>query len=143
MSEDPLNPRGVPYFAVEAPKGDWVPEGGEFGDARSVGSAMGGWEAGVFAQGRALVDWNTRNKVCRRHHTGDYTQLMIQFCAGCGSPTYSLWGGWKRSCTSALEPKEDEEACFSTKGLHNFAYPRTDSVSGHSHHHDRIEADWA
>lgn len=51
-----------------------------------------------------------------------------QFCAACGSPTYSLWGGWKRSCTSALEPEEGKEPCFSTKGLHNFAYPRTDSV---------------
>lgn len=63
MAEDPLNPKGVPYFAVDAPRGDWTPEGGEFVDARATGSAMAGWDAGIFAQGRALVDWNMRNKV--------------------------------------------------------------------------------
>lgn len=51
-----------------------------------------------------------------------------KFCAACGSPTYSLWGGWKRFCTSALAPEEGKTPCFSTKGLHNFAYPRTDPV---------------
>ncbi|KAF8070394.1 NUDIX hydrolase domain-like protein [Lyophyllum atratum] len=35
---------------------------------------------------RSLVDWNLRNK----------------FCAGCGSPVYSMWGGWKLSCSSLL-----------------------------------------
>jgi NAD+ diphosphatase len=38
-------------------------EGGEFGEARASAGAMSGWEAGLFAQGRALVDWNVRNKV--------------------------------------------------------------------------------
>lgn len=63
-AEDPLNPKGVPYFAMDAPK-EWKAETveGEFGDARAVSSGMGAWDAGVFAQGRALVDWNVRNKV--------------------------------------------------------------------------------
>lgn len=37
--------------------------GGEWGEARASGGAMEGWDAGVFAQARALVDWNGRNKV--------------------------------------------------------------------------------
>ncbi|KAK4685415.1 NAD+ diphosphatase, partial [Tremellales sp. Uapishka_1] len=111
-SQDPLTPKGVPYWAVDVGKSNDEIDGGEFVDTRAAGSAMSGWDAGIFAQARAMVDWNTRNK----------------FCPACGSPTYSLWGGWKRNCTTALEPIEGKEPCFSTKGLHNFAYPRTDPV---------------
>jgi hypothetical protein len=60
---DPLNPQGVPYFAIDAGKEEWVVEGAEFGDARASASSMSGWEAGVFAQARALIDWNCRNLV--------------------------------------------------------------------------------
>lgn len=64
---DPKDPQGVPYFAIDAGRGqdqkDWEVEGGEFGDARASASSMSGWEAGVFAQARALVDWNCRNLV--------------------------------------------------------------------------------
>jgi hypothetical protein len=35
----------------------------EFGDARATGGQLTEWEAGIFAQSRALVDWNMRNKV--------------------------------------------------------------------------------
>ena len=50
-------------------------EGGrEFADARSSASCWEAWEAGVFAVGRSLTDWNYRNK----------------FCAGCGSKVVSL-----------------------------------------------------
>lgn len=59
---DPLAPEGIPYFALNAPK-DFEIEGGEFGDARGSANAMDGWTAGVFAQGRALIDWNVRNRV--------------------------------------------------------------------------------
>jgi len=61
---DPKNPQGVPYFAIDAGKEDWVIEGAEFGDARASASSMSGWEAGIFAQARALIDWNCRNLVC-------------------------------------------------------------------------------
>jgi hypothetical protein len=27
---------------------------------------------------------------------------VLQFCPGCGSPQYSLWGGWKLACSSLL-----------------------------------------
>jgi hypothetical protein len=53
----------VPYFAIDAGKEDWVIDGAEFGDARASASSMSGWEAGVFAQARALIDWNCRNLV--------------------------------------------------------------------------------
>ncbi|WVQ72096.1 hypothetical protein IAR50_001641 [Cryptococcus sp. DSM 104548] len=111
---DHLNPKGTPYFALDATgtSFDEAGSGGEWGDPRASGSAFGAWDAGVFAQARALIDWNGRNK----------------FCPACGSQTYSLWAGWKRSCTTALKPIEGKESCFSTKGLHNFAYPRTDPV---------------
>lgn len=60
---DPKDPQGVPYFAIDAGKEDWVIEGAEFGDARASASSMSGWEAGIFAQARALIDWNCRNLV--------------------------------------------------------------------------------
>jgi NAD+ diphosphatase len=56
---DPLEPKGVPYFALEVTDAD----GGEWGEARASGGAMSPWEAGIFAQARALMDWNGRNKV--------------------------------------------------------------------------------
>ncbi|KAL1413034.1 NADH pyrophosphatase [Vanrija albida] len=114
QSGDLENPAGTPYFAVDASTLEWDPEavGGEWGDARANGSVMSPFEAGVFALARHLIDWNWRNK----------------FCPACGSQTYSLWGGWKRACITAVEPVEGKEPCFSTTGLHNFAYPRTDPV---------------
>lgn len=64
---DPKDPQGVPYFAIDAGRAqdqkEWEVEGGEFGDARASASSMSGWEAGVFAQARALIDWNCRNLV--------------------------------------------------------------------------------
>lgn len=66
---DPKDPQGVPYFAIDAGRDsnqkDWEVEGGVFGDARASASSMSGWEAGVFAQARALIDWNCRNLVSR------------------------------------------------------------------------------
>ncbi|WRT68523.1 uncharacterized protein IL334_005500 [Kwoniella shivajii] len=108
------NPKGTAYFAIDAGSEEWDLEklNAEFGEARASGSAMTPWDAAVFAQGRALIDWNVRNK----------------FCPACGSNTYSLWAGWKRNCISSVEPVPGKEPCFSTKGLHNFAYPRTDPV---------------
>lgn len=62
-AEDPKTPKGVPYFALDAGKEQWDVDGGEWGDARASASAMSGWEAGIFAQSRALLDWNMRNRV--------------------------------------------------------------------------------
>jgi NAD+ diphosphatase len=60
---DPQHPQGVPYFAIDAGMEEWVIEGAEFEDARASASSMSGWEAGIFAQARALIDWNCRNLV--------------------------------------------------------------------------------
>ncbi|KIK61255.1 hypothetical protein GYMLUDRAFT_43316 [Collybiopsis luxurians FD-317 M1] len=68
----------------------------------------------IFAEGRSMVDWNSRNK----------------FCPGCGSRNHSLWGGWKLGCSS-LMPWADNtgrKPCPSGKGLHNYMHPRSDPV---------------
>ncbi|ORX38346.1 putative NAD+ diphosphatase [Kockovaella imperatae] len=112
---DLANPPGTAFFAVDAGRGaegEWEISGTQWGDPRSSASSMSGWEAGLFAQARALIDWNTRNR----------------FCPMCGSQTYSLWAGWKRGCITGLEPIPGKEPCPSLEGLHNFAYPRTDPV---------------
>jgi len=117
---------GAPYFSVDiAGASDnaieellsSVAEEGQtlkFDEPRSATAAFTMFEAAVFAEARSMLDWNTRNK----------------FCPACGSPTYSLWGGWKRSCVSLLPwaRNESREPCPSGIGLQNFAYPRTDPV---------------
>ncbi|KIJ25743.1 hypothetical protein M422DRAFT_216569 [Sphaerobolus stellatus SS14] len=117
---------GVPYFSVElsgvpedvieellksaAPEGQTL----KFDDPRSASATFSMFDAAVFAEARSMLDWIIRNK----------------FCAACGSPTYSLWGGWKLSCTSLLPwaNNEGREPCPSGTGLHNFTHPRTDPV---------------
>jgi NADH pyrophosphatase NudC (nudix superfamily) len=32
---------------------------------------------------------------------------FVQFCASCGSRVYSIWGGWKLSCTSLLSSSDN------------------------------------
>lgn len=122
--KDIENPTGTAYFAVDATqqKGEdvrgyqtngWAPpEDSEFVDARLAGSSMSPYDAGLFAAARPLIDWNGRNV----------------FCPACGGKTYSLWGGWKRNCQTAMK-EEDKSKCFANTGLHNFAHPRTDAVT--------------
>ncbi|KAF5357367.1 hypothetical protein D9758_005902 [Tetrapyrgos nigripes] len=84
-------------------------------DARAVMSTMSSFEGAVYAEARSMVDWNWRNK----------------FCPGCGSPQYSLWGGWKITCSSLLpwaDNSNRKRPCPSGKGLQNYAHPRTDGV---------------
>ncbi|KAJ7935208.1 NUDIX hydrolase domain-like protein [Mycena leptocephala] len=68
----------------------------------------------LFNEARSMVDWNQRNK----------------FCPACGSPTYSMWGGWKISCSTLLPWADNtgRKPCPTGKGLHNFTHPRTDPV---------------
>ncbi|KAI5118889.1 hypothetical protein M0805_003564 [Coniferiporia weirii] len=86
----------------------------EFMEPRAASFGFSAFEAAVFAEARSLVDWNARNI----------------FCPGCGSRTYSLWAGWKRSCTTTLPWADNtgKKPCPSARGLHNYSYPRTDSV---------------
>jgi NAD+ diphosphatase len=85
-----------------------------FAEARAATRDLSHFDAGVFAEARSMVDWNFRNK----------------FCASCGSPVYSVWGGWKLSCTSLLSPLDNagRKPCLTQKGLHNITHPRTDAV---------------
>jgi NAD+ diphosphatase len=81
--------------------------------------------AAIFAQARALTDWNARNP----------------FCAGCGQPTLSVNAGTKRVCpptdfgilptaqvgAASTEAKPYERApCVTRQGISNLSFPRTD-----------------
>ncbi|ODQ52618.1 hypothetical protein SAICODRAFT_57814 [Saitoella complicata NRRL Y-17804] len=123
--------RGVPYWVVDVTPAQ-LPNpadaekittllaekyNAEYRNIR-LGTALEKGEAAIVAQARSFVDWNARN----------------QFCAGCGGRTMSVWAGAKRVCPpTSLDPAElnkpavERPACISRKGLHNFAYPRTDA----------------
>lgn len=154
-------PAGTPYFALSLtyksksvspsdaspmkPLEDALVNSGkyDFVDTRALGRA-GEWpmrDAALVAQARALLDWNERN----------------HFCPSCSRRQYSVWGGYKRACTSSLTKlgvtadvggsagryvkslmsaralendvadKEHGE-CPTTTTLSNCCYPRTDPV---------------
>ncbi|KAI8993947.1 NUDIX hydrolase domain-like protein [Trametes punicea] len=85
-----------------------------FSEPRAAMGNFDVFEAALFAEARSMVDWNARNK----------------FCPSCGSPVYSLWAGWKLSCSSLLPWADNtgKKPCPTARGLHNFAHPRTDAV---------------
>ncbi|TFY58739.1 hypothetical protein EVJ58_g6229 [Rhodofomes roseus] len=86
-----------------------------FVDPRSAMGALNYADANIFAMARSMHDWNARNK----------------YCPSCGSPAYSQWAGWKRTCTSLLpwvQKAKRETPCLTAQGLHNFCHPRTDMV---------------
>lgn len=122
---------GVPYFALDVAELDLAEEeinnilhstlskdGRTFSwaEPRSLMMAppVNPFTTAVFASARSMLDWNYRNK----------------FCPGCGSPTYSMWGGWKIACRTLLPwaNNDGRKPCPSGKGLHNYTHPRTDSV---------------
>lgn len=127
--------RGAPYFAVDVtPKGTIAAEaeklienmksrGLQFVEGRmhmSLPAPM----AAIYAQARAMLDWNARNP----------------FCAGCGQPTLSINAGMKRTCppkdmaslahttaigsTSTEPPNTDRPDCVTRKGVSNLCFPR-------------------
>ncbi|PVG03353.1 hypothetical protein CPB86DRAFT_443820 [Serendipita vermifera] len=127
------NIKGRPYFAldisnVEGPLLEQVhaagkataSEGGENKDvemdyvsARAAASRFSKEQGAIFAAARAMLEWNSRTK----------------FCASCGSPVYSMWSGWKLSCTSLLPWAEPQSPpCPTHTGLHSHQYPRTDTA---------------
>ncbi|KAH7905966.1 NUDIX hydrolase domain-like protein [Hygrophoropsis aurantiaca] len=122
------NLEGTPYFSLdvadfEEGKVNEILQNTELGkngatltfvEPRAAMSSLDAFTAGVFAEARSMVDWNYRNK----------------FCPACGSPVFSLWAGWKLSCTSLLPWADNtgKKPCPSGRGLHNFAHPRTDPV---------------
>ncbi|CAJ2505906.1 Uu.00g000360.m01.CDS01 [Anthostomella pinea] len=121
--------KGNPYFAV-----DVTPKGSVEEKAKGVveaAKAKGGQsfipgtrlmtlnapEAAIYAQARALLDWNARNP----------------FCGGCGQRTMSINAGTKRVCPSTDladapeggEPKKRAD-CPTRHGISNLCFPRTD-----------------
>lgn len=125
---------GVPYFALDVtPKGpieaqatnlrqEFGARGKNFLEER-LHMSLPAHEAAIYAQARALVDWNARNP----------------FCASCGHPTLSIQGGTKRSCpptdmasssslsvASTVPRTTDRPACTTRKGVINLSFPRTD-----------------
>lgn len=80
---------GVAHFAVDLsalsdPIAAIGIEGAGFADARQIAVNLPGGDAGILAQGRALIEWH------RRH----------RFCGSCGAPTAMGSGGNVRTCTS-------------------------------------------
>ncbi|KAL2863321.1 NAD(+) diphosphatase [Aspergillus lucknowensis] len=73
-------------------------------------------EAAIYAQARALTDWNTRNT----------------FCGTCGHRTIAVNSGTKRACppTDAARLAEgkpaEKPACSTRTTLSNLSFPRTD-----------------
>ncbi|TFK21991.1 NAD+ diphosphatase [Coprinopsis marcescibilis] len=120
--------KGTPYFALDVAElsisqeeidqilsSSLSKDGRTFrwSEPRSFLTTLDNNAAAIFGLARSMVDWNLRNR----------------FCPGCGSPTYSMWGGWKISCTSLLPwAKNQGNLCPSGKGLQNYTHPRTDAV---------------
>ncbi|KAF7936890.1 hypothetical protein BELL_0012g00180 [Botrytis elliptica] len=125
---------GTPYFAIDVtPKGTYENEANSvvkamqekglvFQEGRMLMS-LDAQEAAIFAQARALLDWNARNP----------------FCGGCGQPTLSINAGTKRVCpptdfaslptaqagTNPATPTQ-RASCATRKGVSNLCFPRTD-----------------
>ncbi|TCD65345.1 NADH pyrophosphatase [Steccherinum ochraceum] len=120
--------KGTPYFTVdvsgvEQKDLDEVLQSAEagkrgvkvaFADARGAMQTFTYFDAAVTAAARTMVDWNSRNK----------------FCPSCASPLYSVWAGWKLSCSTLLPWADNtgKKPCPTATGLNNFSHPRTDAV---------------
>ncbi|RAL09163.1 NAD(+) diphosphatase [Aspergillus homomorphus CBS 101889] len=120
---------GTPYFALDVtPRGseeqqaqskavieEFEARGLSFLQARVVMSFPAN-EAAIYAQARALIDWNTRNT----------------FCGTCGHRTISVHSGTKRACpptdlarVAEGQPAE-RPACNTRTTISNLSFPRTD-----------------
>ncbi|PWY86439.1 hypothetical protein BO94DRAFT_535594 [Aspergillus sclerotioniger CBS 115572] len=120
---------GTPYFALDVtPRGseeqqtnskvvisDVEAKGLAFLQGRTIMSFPAG-EAAIYAQARALIDWNTRNT----------------FCGTCGHPTISVNSGTKRACPPsdaallASGKPAERPSCNTRTTISNLSFPRTD-----------------
>ncbi|KAF7116329.1 hypothetical protein CNMCM5793_004495 [Aspergillus hiratsukae] len=118
---------GAPYFALDVtPKGSeeqqanakdiistMEAQGLSFYQSRVV-MTFSADEAAIYAQARALIDWNTRNT----------------FCGTCGYPTLSVNSGTKRTCpptdVALREQGKERPECNTRTTLSNLSFPRTD-----------------
>ncbi|RYP34793.1 hypothetical protein DL767_004130 [Monosporascus sp. MG133] len=120
--------KGTPYFAVDVtPRGSMAEAAkGVLERAKAKGfSVLAGArhitlnapEAAIYAQARALLDWNARNP----------------YCAACSQRTMSVNAGAKRVCPptdwagvpEGGKPKERAD-CPTRRGVSNLSFPRTD-----------------
>lgn len=127
--------KGAPYFAVDVTaKGSITTQattlieelqsrGLKFIEGR-MHMSLPAPQAAIYAQARALLDWNARNP----------------FCAQCGQPTLSINAGTKRTCppkdlasvstnigsTTPATPAKERSDCATRKGISNLCFPRTD-----------------
>ena len=135
---------GTPFFALDiTPKGTHTdPANTLISSLQSRGlkflegrmhTSLPAPQAAIYAQARALLDWNARNP----------------FCAQCGHPTMSINAGTKRTCpptdwasltsdsgaigsTTTTSPSTEEAKpnprpdCATRKGISNLCFPRTD-----------------
>ncbi|KAJ5495272.1 hypothetical protein N7539_000388 [Penicillium diatomitis] len=108
------NYAGHPFFAVDVTPG--APMSNKALAPTRVIMTFPPEEAAVYAQARALMDWNTRNT----------------FCGTCGQRTLSINAGTKRACpptdvarfAEGLPPNRPE--CNTRTTLSNLSFPRTD-----------------
>lgn len=126
--------KGSPFFALDVtPKGsfeakanalirDFEARGLIFIEGR-LHMSLPAPEAAIYAQARALLDWNARNP----------------YCASCGQPTLSIQAGMKRICppkdmasfgnfigSTPSSAPTDRSACITRKSISNLSFPRTD-----------------
>ena len=126
--------KGSPYFALDVtPKGsiednatsvirEMESRGLKFLEGR-MHMSLPASSAAIFAQARALLDWNARNP----------------FCGQCGQPTFSIQAGMKRTCppkdmaslttsigSATPAQPSDRPSCATRKGVSNLSFPRTD-----------------
>lgn len=127
--------RGAPYFALDVtPKGSITSAANTLIstlESRGLTFIQGRMQmslpastGAIYAQARALLDWNARNP----------------FCAQCGQPTLSINAGTKRTCppkdlallsstigsTTTATPTTERPDCATRKGISNLSFPRTD-----------------
>ncbi|EJD43846.1 hypothetical protein AURDEDRAFT_88728 [Auricularia subglabra TFB-10046 SS5] len=109
---------GTPFFAVEFGSPNHEVSGilpnSRFINARKASASFDEFENVLFSTASSILDWNSRMK----------------FCPSCGHPSHSIWGGWRRCCSTQLPwaRSAGEKPCPSMQGLHNTEFPRTDPV---------------
>ncbi|PGH04279.1 hypothetical protein GX51_03624 [Blastomyces parvus] len=112
--------RGTPFFAldvtphgtIEQPAKDIITtmeaKGLSFFRGRTV-TTLPADIAAIYAQARAILDWNTRNT----------------YCGTCGHLTMSVQAGTKRVCPPH-DPQGPRPPCSTRTTISNLSFPRTD-----------------
>jgi len=96
-----------------------------------IGVSLSDSEAPIVAMARSFTDWNLRNVVttilpwAKDSFVLHVADELVYFNIN-ATNTVSVWAGSKRTCPpSDLAEGDKKSTCISSKGIHNFAYPRT------------------